>query len=127
MSKNVVFAVAALAFGLSLGEARAESNGNGAPFVFQAEPQITNGLPFVSDTGTEAYPTMTGNTAQPSSFAQLEPTAGSEGPVQVANSLPAGFGHGTVAYAQAQSVSRYHATRARTGRVIEAGQLLPRG
>ncbi len=87
MSTKNILAVAAVALGLSAGYAFA-AEGNGDPFAFQGDHQISNGRAFVVDTGSDAYPQMTGNTAQPSSLAQLAPAFSSEAPVQTASSLP---------------------------------------
>ncbi len=121
MSLKVTLAVAVAALSLSAGQAYAESEGNGDPFPFQAGRQATAGSPFVADTGSAAYPQLTGNTTQPSSLARLEPAPGNEALVQTAGSLPRGFGNGSVAYAQARSLSRYLAGRLERTRHLEAG------
>ncbi len=119
MKLKVVFAVVALS--LSAGQAFAEGEGNGDPFPAAAGRQLAAGRAFVADTGSEAYPQSTGNTAQPSSLARLEPGVGHEAPVQTAGSLPRGFGNGSVAYAQAQRLNRYLAGRVERRRHLEAG------
>ncbi len=119
MKLKVVFAVAALS--LSAGQAFAEGEGNGDPFPFAVGHPATAGRAFVADTWSDAYPQPTGNTAQPSSLARLEPGVGNEALVQTAGSLPQGFGNGSVAYAQAQSLNRYLAARAERTRHLEAG------
>ncbi len=107
MTPKSVFAVSVLVAVLSSGQVLAESEGNGDPFPFHAAAQATSGSPFVSETWTDSHPRATGNTVQASSLAALEPAAGSEAPVHTAQSLPSGFGRGTVAYAQAASLSRF--------------------
>jgi hypothetical protein len=67
MSTKNILAAAAVALGLSAGYAFA-GEGNGDPFAFQGDHQISNGRAFVVDTGSDAYPQMTGNTAQPAWF-----------------------------------------------------------
>ena len=111
---------AALALGVSAGAAFA-GEGNGDPFPFQAEAQTAAAPASVADTGSDAYPQPAGNGARPSSLARLEPAFGSEAPVQTALSLPRGAGKGTVADAQAQSLSRYWAARSERGRRLAAG------
>ena len=125
MSTRTALAAAVLALGLTAGQAFAEGEGNGDPFPFQAAPQVATGRAFVADTGSAQYPQPTGNSAQPSSLAALEPAFGSEAPVQTANSLPRRSGDGTVAYAQAQSIGRHFAARARHERSLEAGVTRP--
>ena len=117
MSTKFVLA-AALVLSLTSGQAFAEGEGNGDPFFFYAHGQITDGRAVVADTGQARYPDLTGNSAQPSSLAQLEPAFGNEAPVQTARSLPRGSGNGTVAYAQAQSVKRYLTAWPATARVL---------
>jgi hypothetical protein len=121
MSTKIVLAAVTVAFSLATGPAFAESEGNGAPYVFRADNQSTSGRAFVADTGSAAYPSLSGNTTQPSSLAQLQPAFGSEAPVQTANSLPLNSGVGTVAYAQAQSLNRHFAAQTQRARVLEAG------
>src|SRR3978361_875713 len=86
MSTKSIITVAAIALSMSAGYAFA-GEGNGAPFAFSAAPQVTSGPAFVSNTGSDAYPQMTGHATQLSSLAQLAPAFG-EAPVQTANSLP---------------------------------------
>lgn len=111
MTNKSVFAVSVLAVVLSAGQVLAESEGNGDPFPVRGTAQLANGSPFVTETWTEAHPQATGNAVQASSLAALEPAAGTEAPVHTAQSLPSGFGRGTVAYAQAASLSRFLASR----------------
>ena len=126
MITRIIFAAAGLALSVPAGRAFA-GEGNGDPFPFRAAPRVTAGPAFVADTGSAAYPQPTGNGAQPSSLAQLEPAFGSEAPVQTAASLPRGAGTGTVAYVQAQSLSRSMGARPRSGRHLEVGQARPKG
>ena len=86
MSTKNILAVAAVALSLSAGYAFA-GEGNGNLFAIQGDHQVNNGRAFVADTGSAAYPQLTGNSAQPSSLAQLAPAFG-EAPVQTASSLP---------------------------------------
>ena len=128
MTIKAVFAVSALAVALSASHASAESEGNGDPFPFRAAAQATGGRPFASETWTDANPQTTGNTVQASSLAALEPAAGNEAPVHTAQSLPSGFGRGTVAYAQAASLSRFlasHGGGGQGGRYLTAGAVRP--
>ncbi len=127
MSARTVLAVAAVALSLSAGYAFAESEGNGNPFPFQAGQQATAGRAFVSDTGSSAYPELTGNTTQASSLAELAPAGGSEAAVQTVASLPRGFGEGSVVYAQTRSVDRYLAGRLQRARYLAAGTGRPGG
>jgi len=71
--------------------------------------------PQVADTGSAAYPNVVGRPGSdlPQLAGDILPTNGSEGAVQTANSLPAGFEEGTVAYAQANSVRNWMLAHAR--------------
>ena len=62
-----------------------------------------------ADTGSQAYPNVAGRAGAdlPSLAGNVLPTNGSQGIVQTANSLPAHFEEGTVAYAQAKSVQNW--------------------
>ena len=69
-----------------------------------------------ADTGSQAYPNVSGRAGSdlPSLAGDVLPTNGSEGAGQTANSLPARFEEGTVAYAQANRVHNWmvaHASR----------------
>ena len=106
MKLTILATVAALSLATT---AHAESEGAGDPFAFRA-PGITTVNPSTyADTGSAAFPDLTGRISQaalaggPNTVA----TAGSEGTVQTAASLPRGFSDGTVAYTQAQSVARF--------------------
>ncbi len=112
MRIRTVFAVGAVILGVSAGQAFAESEGNGDPFAFQAAGQASTGRAFVSDTGSAAYPELAGNSAQPSSLAQLDPGESSEAQFQTANSAPLGFAGGSLTVTQAQDASRYLASQA---------------
>lgn len=130
MTPKAVFAISVLAVVLSAGQVFAESEGNGDPYPFRTAAQATGGRPFASETWTDAHPQATGNTVQVSSLAALEPAAGSEAPVHTAQSLPIGFGRGTVAYAQAASLSRFLASRGgggQGGRYLAVGAARPGG
>ncbi len=112
MTIKLVAAVAALSL-LTLA-AQAEGEGNGDPFTFRAP-----GLSIVAsgsrpaDTGSSAYPDLTGRPAQVVTAGGVDgvPMTGSEGPVQSAGSLPRGFEDATVGSAQAQSERRWFANR----------------
>lgn len=111
--KNTLLAAAA-ALTLITGTAIA-GEGKGEPFPFRAAGLTVSASPALhADTGSAAYPDVTGRPAQLQAAINpdLIPPNGSEGSVQTANSLPAGSSEGTVAYAQAQSVMRYLAQQA---------------
>ena len=120
MNLKAVFAVAVAILSFSAGPVLAEGEGNGDPFPFQAGRQVTAGNAFATETGSSAYPRMTGNTAQPSALARLEPASGSEAILQTAGSLPRGFDNGSVATMQARSVNRYLANHPGRARHFEA-------
>ena len=103
MSAKTVLAVASVLLGLAAGQAFAEGEGSGEPFVVNALVQVTGGHPFVADTGSAAYPDMTGETGQPSGLASLEPAFGSEAAVQTAQSLPNRSGSGEAVMAKAKA------------------------
>ena len=109
MKKIVIAAVSALALS-GIVQARAESNGLAA-----VERPATTGTilssPALADTGSENYQGFAGPSV-PVMSGQVLPSNGSEGIVQTANSLPAGFMIGTPEYQYAQSVQRYFAARA---------------
>jgi len=99
--------------------------GNGNPFPFQGTAQIVANS-VANDTGSQATPSFSGPSVIVTAGGTL-PTNGSQSAVQTANSLPRGFENGTVAYAQAESVSRYlvaQATHAQTARLaqVQSGQ-----
>lgn len=111
---------AAALFGLALAPAMAgEGNGNPFPGNF-GTLTIARSLPQVADTGSQAYPDVTGRPGSdlPSLMAEVLPTNGSEGTVQTANSLPRDAEEGTVVYAQAQSVNAW--MLAHSGRGVPA-------
>jgi hypothetical protein len=100
MMKTTLLTATAL-LGLALAPALAgEGNGNPFPGNFGALT-TTRTLPQVADTGSQAYPDLTGRPGSdlPSLMAEVLPANGSEGAVQTANSLPRGAEEGTVAYA----------------------------
>lgn len=119
--------LAAVSLVLPAGGALAEGEGGGDPFPFRAAPLVMAGQPFVSDTGSEAYPTAARTRERPSALGLLEPGTGSETPVQTAQSLPLRFNEGTVAYTQAEAVNQHFALQARMGRVQIAARHEPRG
>lgn len=88
---NTRFILATIVMAFSAGQAFAECEGNGDPFPFQAEAQITSGHPFRTETMASAYPELTGEVTAPSSLAQVEPALSNEAIVQTAQSLPHGL------------------------------------
>ncbi len=119
MSLKAAFTAVAL-LSLIAGPALAGGEGNGDPFPSQAAVQVTAGSPFATETGSTAYPRITGNTTQPSALAGLEPASGSEAILQTANSLPRGFDNGSLASLQARIVDRYLAGHPERARGLEA-------
>lgn len=116
-----LFLAAAIAFSLGIAPAIA-GEGTGEPFPNTASG-FTARAPAAqryADTGSNAFPNLAGRPGSnlPSLAGDLLPTSGSEGPVQTANSLPAHFEEGTVAYAQATSVRNW--MLAHTGRSAPA-------
>lgn len=94
------FARAALAvLSLAASPALAENEGNGNPFSYAAEAQVSSGNAFVTETWSQSHPQFTGNATQASSLAGLLPSSGSETPVMTASSLPVRAVDGMVAYA----------------------------
>ena len=124
---NTYLTLVTLALSLQAGQVLAESEGNGDPFAFRAGPFVVEGQPFVNDTWTAAYPSPAGTRERPSDFGLVEPVTGAEMPVQTAQSLPLRSGEGSLAYAQAESASRYFSLQARLSRVQMAGKQRPRG
>lgn len=122
MLKSLILAAAVLS--LSTGVALA-GEGNGNPFPFSRGQaiadvptnviQMTGQTPMMTKMPPNSVPN--GNSAMaaairqyasvPVTFGDVLPTAGSQAPVQTANSLPRNFEDGTVPYEQAQSVQRY--------------------
>jgi hypothetical protein len=97
MKISLIVAAALLALGTLPALA---GEGNGEPFAFQT-PGITTAVGAqVADTGSSAYPDVTGRAGSSLSvFAgSLAPDTGSEAPVQTANSLPVGAEQGTFAH-----------------------------
>ena len=103
MGNKSVFA-AAVMLALSGGQAFAE--GNNEPFGYRTVQPVVGARAFVSDTGSDAFPNLTGGAAQPSASALREPASGSEAPVQSAASLPTGFGMSSTAFVQSASAGR---------------------
>ncbi len=110
--KTLILA-AIVASGLGLAPAMA-AEGNSEPFPFNAGGFTTH-APRVADTGSEAYPNLVGRPGSdlPALAGNVLPTNGSEGIVQTANSLPAHFEEGTVAYAQANRIHDWMLAHAR--------------
>ena len=78
MNKHLIIAAAVLRLSLMSGQACAESEGGGAPWVFHATPQTALGLRPTADVGSEQYPAPANNLGSRSSLAQLKPAPGSE-------------------------------------------------
>jgi hypothetical protein len=103
----------AVSLALSLGIAPAiAGEGTGEPFPNTATSFTARSdaaTQRYADTGSSAYPSTVGRPGSnlPSLAGDLLPTNGSNAPVQTANSLPAHFEEGTVAYAQATSVRNW--------------------
>ena len=116
MKMTILAAIAVLSFGLAPAMA---GEGNGEPFFNNAGSITTRtGLtaPQVADTGSAAYPNLAGRPGSdlPRLAGNVLPSNGSESAVQTANSLPARFEEGTVAYAQANRIHNWmlaHALR----------------
>ena len=106
-----VFLAAAVALSLGIAPALA-GEGVGEPFpntVTSFTARSDAATQRYADTGSSAYPSTVGRPGSnlPSLAGDLLPINGSEGPVQTANSLPAHFEEGTVAYAQATSIRNW--------------------
>ena len=116
MKMTVLAAVAVMSLGLAPAIA---AEGNGEPFPNNAGYLISQTVriaPQLADTGSAAYPNFAGRPGSdlPRLAGDVLPANGSEGAVQTANSLPAHFEAGTVAYAQANSLHNWmlaHAPR----------------
>ena len=109
---NTKIVIAATVAALSLATTAFAGEGNGDPFPFRAPASSFSASSPARDTGSAQYQGYT--LAQPSatfSNATL-PENGQDGPVQTANSLPAGFANGTAAYMTAQSTDRWFAQQA---------------
>ena len=105
---SIVVRVAAAALGLAfIGQAHAEGEGNGDPFPHRAPARIYQGAAIVADTGSQPYPTITGQSVFSPVATQIAAASGNEAPVQSLNSLPSGFEEGTVTFAQQRSVERW--------------------
>jgi len=116
MKMTFLAAVAVMSLGLAPAMA---GEGNGEPFPNNAGTVTSHAAltaPQLADTGSAAYPNVAGQPGSdlPQLAGAVLPTNGSEGAVQTANSLPAHFEDGTVAYAQANQVRNWmlaHAVR----------------
>ena len=106
MSLKIVATIAMLSFGLTAVQAYA-AEGAGDPFPFSAPGVPSDGHPFVANTGSEQFPQLTGEVNQPESLAVMEPSYGSEAPVETASSLPKNFANGTPEFFQARIQQRY--------------------
>ncbi len=118
VNKHIV-AVAALSLAL-VGQAQAQSEGAGDPFPFRAPAQVVQAGPFVADIGSQAFPTLTGQSVLLPGTARMTASAGSEAPVETVNSLPRGFQEGTVAFVQQQSLDRWLSARQTRQRLVQS-------
>ena len=96
---NTFARVALAILSLTASPALAENEGNGNPFAYTAEPQVSSGSAFVNETWSQSHPQFTGNATQVSSMARLLPSNGNETPVMTADTLPVRAADGMVAYA----------------------------
>ncbi len=103
--------IATVIAALSLATAAFAAEGGGDPFPFRV-PGQTVYVTMAPDTGSAQYPASNPALSVPSLTQATLPQNGQEGPVETANSLPARAMEGTVAYAQAQSVSQWLAQQA---------------
>ena len=133
--KTTLFAAAAALSLVAATAVHAASGGagNGDPFPFRAPGTTVVNPPSYADTGSIAYPALSGRPSQVVTVGGpgAVPMTGSQAGVETANSLPRGFQEGTIAYAQEQSVQRYFAAQAaaRSSRVVQTAQApsKPRG
>ena len=129
---KTLFLAAAVAFSLGLAPAFA-AEGNGEPFPNTAvtfAPSTATVSQQFADTGSNAYPNTAGRPGSnlPSLAGDVLPANGSEGAVQTANSLPAHFEEGTVAYAQATRVHNWMVAHAqRSAAFASAARRTPGG
>ncbi len=106
--KTVLLAAAASA--LVTGVACAEDGGAGNPSRIRTPAAALSRSFSFADTGSEAYPDFVSRPGQCLALGgAVLLSAGSEGAVQTAASLPTGFSDGTTATMQAQAVARYFA------------------
>jgi len=115
MKMTILAALAVMSLGLAPAMA---AEGNGDPFPNTASAAVGHTVlaaPLVADTGSAAYPNFAGYPGSnlPALAGDVLPSNGSEGAVQTANSLPAHFEEGTVAYAQANRVHNWMVAHAR--------------
>lgn len=116
MKTFILAAIVASSLGLAPAMA---GEGNSEPFPLDAGSFTTHSAltaPRFADTGSEAYPSAVGRPGSdlPQLAGNVLPSNGSESVVQTANSLPAHFEEGTVAYAQATRIHNWmlaHANR----------------
>jgi len=111
ISLTVLSTMAVLVSGVPAGA----GEGDGSDFPGLLQPHATLANPVISQTGSEAYPSVVGSQRNPIVVGSLLPSNGSEGIVQTENSLPRGFEKGPPAYEYAQSVQRYWARSQATG------------
>jgi hypothetical protein len=83
--------IAVLALSLTAAGAAVAGEGNGEPFAFQAPAQVMSLQNFKQGPGSSQNPFPFSSAATPMIANQVLPTAGAQGAVQTANSLPAGF------------------------------------
>jgi len=115
MKMTILAAVAAMSLGLAPAMA---GEGNGEPFPNNAGSLTIHTVlaaPQVADTGSAGYPNFAGYVGSnlPALAGNVLPSNGSQGAVQTANSLPAHFEEGTVAYAQANRIHNWMLAHAR--------------
>lgn len=115
MKTLILAAIVASSLGLApamAGDSSSEPFPNNAA-SFTTHSALT--APRIADTGSEAYPNLLGRPGSdlPELAGNVLPTNGSEGVVQTADSLPAHFEEGTVAYAQAGRIHNWMLAHAR--------------
>ncbi len=102
MVTKITFA-AAIIVSLASGPVFAESEGGGNPFPASAAGQVSHGAAFVNETGSDAFPTLTGIAAGRSGLALVEPASSNEALIQTANSQPRGFIADPVSFARSHA------------------------
>jgi hypothetical protein len=106
-------AIAFTLVSLTAGPVFAEGEGRGEPFPAQSAGQAYRGAALASDTGSAAYPALTGVAIGISSLATLEPALSNEAVIQTVNSQPRSFTADPAAYARAHTLPRHAAAEAR--------------
>ncbi len=103
MVTKITFA-AAVIVSLASGPVFAESEGSGNPFPMPSPGQVTHGAAFANDTGSDAYPSLTGNAAGRSGLALVEAASSNEALIQTVNSQPRGFVADPMTFARTRAV-----------------------